>query len=519
MAVSMAVTAAVIGLYGYSLEQSYIVELKTLRSDYEKRVMGELTLAVTGMGEEGLSWHTVNSLHRMLADGYSAYGESGVISIDGKPVTDSSESAFVQIWYYGHLEVYRIRDINDLSGFDEWYEGFLEARGLTFRTSEYACMLNSVYIDRENGIFIPCRVDVYEREWIETDTGTEVVRSVDVDDPIGDMLDSYECSPENTDGFEFYDIPDGHVQYSNIVHYGDRRDGTSAAQPPEYGGIIDSMVVCDSNGDLHTCNIKWYEPDSVVTPGIGKTFGMLPYVLAMAAAAAAALVFSYLSYARAKSVYDMYEYRRKMTDALAHDLKTPLSVISAYAENLREDVNSGKRTYYSDRIIESVGNMNRLIDNTLSFSKITGGKLRLKTERLDIGALAREICEEQTELFERRQITVLPDVKVRFIRECDRELMRQALSNLIANVAFHAEEGTVASVTSSEDSLVIENRTDDTITDVSRLCEPFVKGDASRGDKGSGLGLAVAKEDLEAMGFKLSIECIDGTFRVRIHKG
>ena len=190
MAVSMAVTAAVIGLYGYSLEQSYIVELKTLRSDYEKRVMGELTLAVTGMGEEGLSWHTVNSLHRMLADGYSAYGESGVISIDGKPVTDSSESAFVQIWYYGHLEVYRIRDINDLSGFDEWYEGFLEARGLTFRTSEYACMLNSVYIDRENGIFIPCRVDVYEREWIETDTGTEVVRSVDVDDPIGDMLDS-----------------------------------------------------------------------------------------------------------------------------------------------------------------------------------------------------------------------------------------------------------------------------------------------------------------------------------------
>ena len=73
-------------------------------------------------------------------------------------------------------------------------------------------------------------------------------------------------------------------------------------------------------------------------------------------------------------------------------------------------------------------------------------------------------------------------------------------------------------MTSSEDSLVIENRTDDTITDVSRLCEPFVKGDASRGDKGSGLGLAVAQEDLEAMDFKLSIECNDGTFRAGIHK-
>ena len=59
---------------------------------------------------------------------------------------------------------------------------------------------------------------------------------------------------------------------------------------------------------------------------------------------------------------------------------------------------------------------------------------------------------------------------------------------------------------------MIINRTDLETSDVDALLKPFVKGSSSRGDTGTGLGLSVAQNDLELLGYKLIISLKDQNF-------
>ena len=70
-----------------------------------------------------------------------------------------------------------------------------------------------------------------------------------------------------------------------------------------------------------------------------------------------------------KRKFDIFEYRRKMTDAMAHDLKSPMAAISAFAENLSDNVATDKREYYAGKIEEKVAQMNKMVNDILEFSK------------------------------------------------------------------------------------------------------------------------------------------------------
>lgn len=62
------------------------------------------------------------------------------------------------------------------------------------------------------------------------------------------------------------------------------------------------------------------------------------------------------------------EYYRNTTNALAHELKTPLMAISGYAENLRENVHTEKKDHYADAILTNVSHMDRVIVNMLDLA-------------------------------------------------------------------------------------------------------------------------------------------------------
>ena len=111
---------------------------------------------------------------------------------------------------------------------------------------------------------------------------------------------------------------------------------------------------------------------------------------------------------------------------MAHDLKTPLAAIMAYAENLEASSEEpSKVREYSKNINEKVITMDHMIGDILSFSRSETGKIDVVKEELSVADLVRESLEAFPEL----KADLNGDIKL----ATDRKLFKQAIDNLLSN--------------------------------------------------------------------------------------
>jgi len=214
--------------------------------------------------------------------------------------------------------------------------------------------------------------------------------------------------------------------------------------------------------------------------------------------------------------YEIDEYRRNMTSALAHDLKTPLTAIMGYSENLKSNVHSEKRDYYADAVIENVRYMNEIITGTLELAKIEEQDSKLNKTDTDMIALANELLAKYKADFEGRGIAV--SVSGKCTVKADRELISRAVENLITNAVKYTSDGGKVEITANEKQLAICNSCDEKLTGKTEdFCKAFGKADASRSDrKGSGMGLAIVKNITLIHKFRLEASASDGKFTAKI---
>ena len=220
-------------------------------------------------------------------------------------------------------------------------------------------------------------------------------------------------------------------------------------------------------------------------------------------------------YSRKKRNYEVFEYRRKMTDAMAHDLKTPMAAILTYAENLENHTGADKQEFYVSKISEKVWQMNKMVNNMLDFSRGENSAVTVKKSPVDIGAvLADAIAENEHEItkrglnvdYEKKSVTV----------NTDKDLFAQAIGNLINNAALYAKESSTITVTCEPGKIIISNVAAEAVEDASAMKQPFAKGSESRKNMGSGLGLAIAENNLVLLGYKLDVRGEDGKFVVTV---
>ena len=195
---------------------------------------------------------------------------------------------------------------------------------------------------------------------------------------------------------------------------------------------------------------------------------------------------------------------------MAHDLKTPLSTIMFYLENLEESANdSGKVLEYKNNINDKVVAMDHMIGDILLLSKSESGKVNLTKEEVNVKTLVTECLKEfpgmKSEI-NGDDITLTTDKKV----------LAQVVMNLLSNCDRYGKEGSAVDIAVSPDALTITNKTDKTYDDVDSLKKPFVKGEDSRGNKGAGVGLAIADNNLAMLGYKLELSSESDEFRARI---
>ncbi len=214
------------------------------------------------------------------------------------------------------------------------------------------------------------------------------------------------------------------------------------------------------------------------------------------------------------------ETRRDFTNAMAHELKTPLGVIRNFAENLLEYHKEEKRDYYLSQIIGQTEEMDRLVGEMIEVSKLDSEKLVLAKEEVSFLALLQEELERFAPMIEEKKIQVeFPVQKEDFLVQGDRNYLAKAVWNLLVNAVDYNREGGKIFIQVDKEQCVIEN-SGEAMGEEALLhaFDLFYTSDKSRTGKDGhmGMGLYLAKKILELHHLKLVLSNVEGGVRVVI---
>ena len=198
---------------------------------------------------------------------------------------------------------------------------------------------------------------------------------------------------------------------------------------------------------------------------------------------------------------------------MSHELRTPLNAVLGFAQLLQQDELDECQAESVKRIIKGGQHLLELVNDVLDISSIEAGQLPIATERVATGEVVHETLELLTPLADERSIKIecdLPEADV--IVRGNRQRLKQVLLNLVSNAIKYSPEGSPVRVE-------IE-RTDDMraridvvdsgpgIPDelLERAFTPFERLGASARVEGTGLGLPVSRNLVQAMGGTIEVK-------------
>jgi two-component system sensor histidine kinase BaeS len=225
--------------------------------------------------------------------------------------------------------------------------------------------------------------------------------------------------------------------------------------------------------------------------------------------------------------------RKQMTADLAHDLRTPLSILRGYTEGLKEGRVQGSPKLY-DIMFGEVAHLQRMVEDLRTLSLADAGEIRLNKRAVDPKALLERTALAYVMQAEQQGVTLkvdapddLPSIHV------DTDRIAQVLNNLVTNALRHTTKGSITLSAAAENKAVVL-KVCDTGTGIAPEDVPFVFDRLYRADKSrqrvrdertesdastSGLGLAIAKAIVEAHGGTISVTSTVGqgtTFAMRL---
>jgi len=209
--------------------------------------------------------------------------------------------------------------------------------------------------------------------------------------------------------------------------------------------------------------------------------------------------------------------RRQMTADIAHELRSPLTVLSGYAEALSEGKGRGGAEMYEVRDQET-RQLSRLIDDLRLLSLADAGELSLLIQPTDIPALLNQIVTRHSVTAQHKQIDLQLAVATDLPKyPLDPDRIAQVLDNLILNAFRYTPAG--GWIRLSAELLppgglrlkVQDNGSGIAEEDLPFIFERFYRADKARhSNQESGLGLAIARSIVEAHGGKISVESQPG---------
>ena len=206
-----------------------------------------------------------------------------------------------------------------------------------------------------------------------------------------------------------------------------------------------------------------------------------------------------------------FQREKQFTSDASHELRTPVSVIMAYAENLAAHAPDQETKAQAAAILTESRRMHSIIAQLLALTRGYEGKYRLERENIFLRDMVSDVLAELTEEAEANEIDLVEQVPADMILSADQSLMTQLLLNLVENGIKYGKTGGMVAVSALEqDGHILLTIQDDGIgigeKDLPRIFDRFYRADQARDRSGSGLGLSIVKWIVELHGWEIQVE-------------
>ena len=228
-------------------------------------------------------------------------------------------------------------------------------------------------------------------------------------------------------------------------------------------------------------------------------------------------------------ITELSRQRRDFFAAASHELKTPITILNGQIESMILGIGKYKDTgKVLPETLKEVENMERLVKEILTISKIEMDGLAGKAESLSLPDTLTKVSETLLPLAQERQITVHSQLAEDVTVSGNASLLEKAIHNILNNAIRHSPEGAEVFIHLTPSVLTVTNTgTSIPEEDLPVLFTPFYRVEKSRNKStgGSGLGLYLVKTILELHGFQYRVENTETgvaftvEFAVKILKG
>ncbi len=207
---------------------------------------------------------------------------------------------------------------------------------------------------------------------------------------------------------------------------------------------------------------------------------------------------------------------------VSHDIKTPLTSIISYVELLKQEEGLPEHVKEYILILENKSQrLKSMVQDVFEVSKAASGNLPVNLEELDLGKLLRQTIADMGEQIENSSVRLKTEIPENAVMICaDGERVYRVFQNLIQNALRYSLEGSRVYVTLREDGRTaiasVKNTSREELPAGMDFTERFTRGDESRSDGGSGLGLSIARSFTEACGGSFKVETIADLFVVTV---
>lgn len=209
--------------------------------------------------------------------------------------------------------------------------------------------------------------------------------------------------------------------------------------------------------------------------------------------------------------------RRQMTADIAHDLRTPLTVIAGYLEALRDRVLKPTPERFATLHAETQLLL-RLVEDLHTLSLADAGELPLQRQPIAPRQLLERVAGAHRHTAEQQGVTLTVEAEATLpALNADPEHLARVLGNLVSNALRHTPRGGQVTLTARALPAGVQLTVTDTGEGITpehlpNIFERFYRADTARAavDGGSGLGLAIAKSLVEAHGGQISVASAPG---------
>lgn len=204
--------------------------------------------------------------------------------------------------------------------------------------------------------------------------------------------------------------------------------------------------------------------------------------------------------------------RRRMLSDLAHEMRTPISVLTVYCEGLQDGVIHWDETT-SEIMTDQLGRLTRLVEDITDVSRAEEGRIDLDRAEQPVLELLHTAAEAHRESYAAKGVALDVDVDDETgVLEVDQQRMGQVLGNLLTNALRHTPAGGTVTVSATHQMpgqvVLCISDTGEGISaeQLPQMFERFWRGDTARDRDhgGSGIGLAISKALVEAHGGTLT---------------